>query len=49
MAEGQTVVSEVRVPHTEQGVYYVISVLNVDTTDSRADEAGSRPPGSLAP
>jgi len=30
VAEGQTVVSEVRVPHTEQGIYYVLSVLSVD-------------------
>ncbi len=30
VAEGQTVVSEVRVPHTEQGIYYVLSVFNVD-------------------
>jgi ketosteroid isomerase-like protein len=30
VAEGNTVVSEVRVPHTEQGIYYVLSILNVD-------------------
>jgi ketosteroid isomerase-like protein len=30
VAEGGTVVSEVRIPHTEQGVYYVVSILRVD-------------------
>jgi ketosteroid isomerase-like protein len=30
VAEGNTVVSEVRVPHTEQGIYYVLSILKVD-------------------
>jgi hypothetical protein len=30
VADGSTVVSEVRVPHTEQGVYYVLSILHVD-------------------
>jgi ketosteroid isomerase-like protein len=30
VAEGNTVVSEVRVPHTQQGIYYVLSILNVD-------------------
>jgi ketosteroid isomerase-like protein len=30
LAEGNTVVSEVRVPHTEEGVYYVLSIVNVD-------------------
>jgi ketosteroid isomerase-like protein len=30
VAEGNTVVSEVRVPHTEQGIYYVLSILNVE-------------------
>ena len=30
VAEGDSVVSEVRVPHTEQGIYYVVSILNVD-------------------
>ena len=30
VAEGNTVVSEVRVPHTEEGVYYVLSIVNVD-------------------
>jgi hypothetical protein len=30
VADGATVVSEVRVPHTEQGIYYVISILHVD-------------------
>ncbi|HEY6604951.1 MAG TPA: nuclear transport factor 2 family protein [Gaiellaceae bacterium] len=30
VAEGNTVVSEVRVPHTEQGIYFVLSILNVD-------------------
>jgi ketosteroid isomerase-like protein len=30
VAEGDTVVSEVRVPHSEQGIYYVLSILNVD-------------------
>jgi hypothetical protein len=30
VVEGRTVVSEVRVPHLHQGVYYVISILNVD-------------------
>jgi ketosteroid isomerase-like protein len=30
VAQGETVVSEVRVPHAEQGVYYVISIVTVD-------------------
>jgi ketosteroid isomerase-like protein len=30
VAEGNTVVSEVRVPHTEQGIFYVLSILSVD-------------------
>jgi ketosteroid isomerase-like protein len=30
IAQAETVVSEVRVPHTQQGNYYVISVLTVD-------------------
>ena len=30
VADGNTVVSEVRVPHTEQGIYYVLSILNVE-------------------
>jgi ketosteroid isomerase-like protein len=30
VSEGNTVVSEVRVPHTEQGIYYVVSIMNVD-------------------
>jgi hypothetical protein len=29
-AQAETVVSEVRVPHTKQGIYYVISVLTVE-------------------
>jgi ketosteroid isomerase-like protein len=30
LAQGETVVSEVRVPHVEQGIYYVISIFTVD-------------------
>jgi limonene-1,2-epoxide hydrolase len=30
VADGNTIVSEVRVPHTEQGINYVISILAVD-------------------
>jgi ketosteroid isomerase-like protein len=30
VAQAETVVSEVRVPHTQQGIYYVISILAVD-------------------
>lgn len=30
VAEGNTVVSEVRVPHSKQGIYYVLSILDVD-------------------
>jgi ketosteroid isomerase-like protein len=30
VADGNTVVSEVRVPHTEQGIYYVLSILTVE-------------------
>jgi limonene-1,2-epoxide hydrolase len=30
IAEGETVVSEVRVPHAERGIFYVISVLRVE-------------------
>jgi ketosteroid isomerase-like protein len=30
VAQAETVVSEVRVPHTQQGIYYVISILTVD-------------------
>jgi ketosteroid isomerase-like protein len=30
VAQGNTVVSEVRVPHREQGVYYVVSIQSVD-------------------
>ncbi len=30
VAQADTVVSEVRVPHTQQGIYYVVSVLTVD-------------------
>jgi SnoaL-like domain len=30
VADGTTVVSEVRVPHTELGVFYVLSILDVD-------------------
>jgi ketosteroid isomerase-like protein len=30
VADGDRVVSEVRVPHTEQGIYYVLSILHVD-------------------
>jgi limonene-1,2-epoxide hydrolase len=30
IAEGETVVSEVRVPHAERGIFYVISVLKVE-------------------
>jgi hypothetical protein len=29
VGEGGTVVSEVRVPHTERGIFYVISILHV--------------------
>lgn len=29
IADGETVVSEVRVPHTELGIFYVLSVLHV--------------------
>ena len=31
VAQGETVVSEVRVPHIEQGTYYVISIFTVDS------------------
>jgi ketosteroid isomerase-like protein len=31
VSEGNTVVSEVRVPHSERGIsYYVVSIMNVD-------------------
>jgi ketosteroid isomerase-like protein len=30
VAQAETVVSEVRVPHTQQGIYYVISILTVE-------------------
>lgn len=30
VADGNTVVSEVRVPHTERGIFYVLSVLQVE-------------------
>ena len=30
VADGDTVVSEVRVPHTELGVFYVLSIMHVD-------------------
>lgn len=30
VAQGSTVVSEVRVPHGERGTYYVVSLLHID-------------------